>query len=85
MSSAAPRSRGATQGLGDTVASAPPASAADAEDEQMKQRLKELSRRHGTEESQSTLRMQRQQIEKLKRDNERLKEDLALETRQVRC
>jgi len=29
-------------------------------------------------------RMQRQQVEKLKRDNERLKEDLALETRQAK-
>jgi len=32
----------------------------------------------------STIRMQRQQIEKLKKDNDRLKEDLALETRQAK-
>jgi chromosome segregation ATPase len=44
----------------------------------------EISRKSFNEDSQSTLRMQRQQIEKLKRDNERLKEDLALETRQAK-
>jgi uncharacterized protein YjiS (DUF1127 family) len=47
-------------------------------------RIMELTRKQNTEESANTLRMQRQQIEKLKKDNERLKEDLALETRQAR-
>lgn len=41
---------------------------------------KETSRKN----AQSTIRMQMQQIEKLKKDNERLKEDLALETRQAK-
>lgn len=35
-------------------------------------------------DSANTVRMQRQQIEKLKKDNDRLKEDLALETRQAK-
>ena len=47
-------------------------------------RILELTRKQSTEESANTLRMQRQQIEKLKKDNDRLKEDLALETRQAR-
>jgi len=53
-------------------------------------RLMELTRRAagggggGSEDGAHTLRMQRQQIEKLKKDGERIKEDLALETRQAR-
>jgi len=53
-------------------------------------RLMELTRRAagggggGSEDDAHTLRMQRQQIEKLKKDGERIKEDLALETRQAR-
>jgi chromosome segregation ATPase len=49
-----------------------------------KYRIMELTRKQSNEESANTLRMQRQQIEKLKKDNDRLKEDLALETRQAR-
>jgi len=41
-------------------------------------------RRREPIESQNTLRTQRQQIEKLKHDSNRLKEDLALETRQAK-
>jgi len=47
-------------------------------------RIMELTRKQNSEESANTLRMQRQQIDKLKKDNDRLKEDLALETRQAR-
>lgn len=51
---------------------------------QSKYRTMELSRTKHHEDSQNTIRMQRQQIDKLKKDNERLKEDLALETRQAK-
>jgi hypothetical protein len=47
-------------------------------------RIMELTRKQHSEESANTLRMQRQQIDKLKKDTDRLKEDLALETRQAR-
>eukprot|EP01006_Ploeotia_vitrea_P030063 TRINITY_DN62522_c0_g1_i1.p1 TRINITY_DN62522_c0_g1~~TRINITY_DN62522_c0_g1_i1.p1 ORF type:complete len:546 (-),score=352.04 TRINITY_DN62522_c0_g1_i1:483-2120(-) len=51
---------------------------------QRRYRLMEVSRRTYNEDSQNTIRMQRQQIDKLKKDNDRLKEDLSLETRQAR-
>lgn len=54
------------------------------DDLQRKYRLMEVSRKSYSEDSQNTLRMQRQQVEKLKKENDRLKEDLALETRQAR-
>jgi len=54
------------------------------DDLQRKYRMMEINRRSYTEDSQNTIRMQRQQIDKLKKDNERLKEDLALETRQAK-
>lgn len=44
----------------------------------------EVNRKTYAEDSTNTIRMQRQQIDKLKKDNERLKEDLALETRQAK-
>lgn len=48
-------------------------------------RMMELNRKASSNgEAQNAVRMQRQQIEKLKKDNERLKEDLALETRQAK-
>ena len=56
----------------------------ETEEDQTKFRLMEISHRHINEDSQSMLRMQRQQIDKLKRDNDRLKEELALETRQAK-
>jgi chromosome segregation ATPase len=49
-----------------------------------KYRIMELTRKAQTEGSANTLRMQRQQLLKLKKDTDRLKEDLALETRQAR-
>jgi chromosome segregation ATPase len=51
---------------------------------QRQYRTMELSRKHYNEDSINTLRTQRQQIDKLKKDNDRLKEDLALETRQAK-
>lgn len=54
------------------------------DDLQRKYRMMEVNRKSHNEDSQNTVRLQRQQIEKLKKDNERLKEDLALETRQAR-
>ncbi len=51
---------------------------------QRKYRMMEVNRKTYNEDSQNTIRMQRQQIDKLKKDNDRLKEDLALETRQAR-
>lgn len=51
---------------------------------QREYRMMEVNRRTYSEDSQNHIRMQRQQIEKLKKDNERLKEDLALETRQAK-
>ncbi len=36
------------------------------------------------DDSANTIRMQRQQIDKLKKDNDRLKDDLAIETRQAK-
>lgn len=51
---------------------------------QRKYRMMEVSRKTFSEDSVNTVRMQRQQIAKLKKDNERLKEDLALETRQAK-
>jgi len=42
-------------------------------------------KKKNNEATQNNLRMQRQQIEKLKLDNDRLKEDLALDTRQARA
>ena len=51
---------------------------------QRKYRQMELNRKTNNDESQNTLRMQKQQIEKLRKDNERLKEELALETRQAK-
>jgi len=46
--------------------------------------MMEVNRKTYSEDSQNTIRMQRQQIDKLKKDNDRLKEDLALETRQAK-
>lgn len=46
--------------------------------------MMEVNRKANSEDSQNTIRMQRQQIFKLKKDNDRLKEDLALETRQAK-
>jgi chromosome segregation ATPase len=54
------------------------------DDLQRKYRMMEVNRKTYSEDSQNTIRMQRQQITKLKKDNERLKEDLALETRQAK-
>ena len=51
---------------------------------QRKYRSMELHRRDIAEDNTNTLRMQRQQIEKLKKDHERVKEELALETRQAK-
>ena len=51
---------------------------------QRKYRSMELHRRDAAEDNSNTLRMQRQQIEKLKKDHERIKEELALETRQAK-
>ena len=51
---------------------------------QRKYRSMELHRRDSTEDNSNTLRMQRAQIEKLKKDHERVKEELALETRQAK-
>jgi hypothetical protein len=51
---------------------------------QKKYRVMEMTRKTYSEDSQNTIRMQRQQIDKLKKDNDRLKEDLALETRQAK-
>lgn len=51
---------------------------------QRKYRMMEVNRKTFSEDSVNTVRMQRQQISKLKKDNERLKEDLALETRQAK-
>ena len=51
---------------------------------QRKYRSMELHRRDIAEDNSNTLRMQRQQIEKLKKDHERVKEELALETRQAK-
>lgn len=44
----------------------------------------DMKKRTWLEDSMSANRMKRQQIDKLKKDNERLKEDLALETRQAK-
>jgi coiled-coil domain-containing protein 63/114 len=57
---------------------------AELDDLQRKYRIMELTRRTHTDDPQNAVRMQRQQIAKLKKDNDRLKEDLALETRQAR-
>mmetsp|Transcript_25602 Transcript_25602/g.36081 ORF Transcript_25602/g.36081 Transcript_25602/m.36081 type:complete len:510 (+) Transcript_25602:33-1562(+) len=54
------------------------------DDLQRKYRMMEVNRKTYAEDSTNTIRMQRQQIDKLKKDNERLKEDLALETRQAK-
>lgn len=54
------------------------------DDLQRQYRMMENSRKLYLEDSQNTIRMQRQQIDKLKKDNDRLKEDLALETRQAK-
>lgn len=54
------------------------------DDLQRKYRMMEINRKSYSEDSQNTIRMQKQQIDKLKKDNERLKEDLALETRQAK-
>lgn len=54
------------------------------EDLQKRYREAEQNKKNDGGESQNTIRMQRQQIEKLKKDNDRLKEDLALETRQAK-
>ena len=51
---------------------------------QRKYRSMELHRRDIAEDNTNTLRMQRQQIDKLKKDHERVKEELALETRQAK-
>lgn len=51
----------------------------------MEYRKMEGKKKKNNEATQNTLRMQTQQIEKLLLDNERLKEDLALETRQGRA
>ena len=51
---------------------------------QRKYRSMELHRRDSAEDNSNTLRMQRAQIEKLKKDHERVKEELALETRQAK-
>ena len=61
-----------------------PGGLAELDELHRKFRIAELTRKQNNEESANTLRMQRQQIEKLKKDNDRLKEDLALETRQAR-
>lgn len=54
------------------------------DDLQRRYRLMEVNRKTYNEESANTIRMQRQQIDKLKKDNDRLKEDLSLETRQAK-
>jgi chromosome segregation ATPase len=57
------------------------------DDLQRKFRAMEANRRRGEtgiDNPENTVRMQRQQIDKLKKDNDRLKEDLALETRQAK-
>jgi chromosome segregation ATPase len=59
------------------------------DDLQRKFRAMEATRRRGNgktgiDNPENTVRMQRQQIDKLKKDNDRLKEDLALETRQAK-
>jgi hypothetical protein len=65
-----------------TAVSVPqPGTIQDLDELHRKYRIMELTRKQSNEESANTLRMQRQQIEKLKKDNDRLKEDLALETR----
>src|ERR1700743_1653794 len=51
---------------------------------QRKYRSMELHRRDLHDDNTNTLRMQRQQIDKLKKDHERIKEELALETRQAK-
>lgn len=51
---------------------------------QRKYRSMELARRDLHDDNSNTLRMQRAQIEKLKKDHERIKEELALETRQAK-
>lgn len=52
----------------------------------LQRRFRDMEAKHRqfTDDSVQTIRMQRQKIEKMKRDNERLKEELALETRQAK-
>jgi len=57
----------------------------DIDELQRAYRMMELSRKGVSDEAASSVRMQRAAMEKLKRDNERLKEELALETRQARA
>jgi len=54
------------------------------DDLQRRYRMMEVNRKTYNEDSQNTIRIQRNQIDKLKKDNDRLKEDLALETRQAK-
>lgn len=54
------------------------------DDLQRRYRMMELGRKIYSEDNQTAVRMQKQQIEKLKKDNDRLKEELSLETRQAR-
>ena len=51
---------------------------------QRQYRLMELTRKSHSDEKASNVRMQRAAMEKLKKDNDRLKDDLALETRQAK-
>lgn len=51
---------------------------------QRQYRLMELTRKAHSDEKANNVRMQRASMEKLKKDNDRLKEDLALETRQAK-
>lgn len=52
---------------------------------QRKFRMMEATRKACNDDSVQTIRMQRQKIVKLKRDNDRLKEELAVETRQAKA
>lgn len=54
------------------------------EELQKKYRALDMARRLYADDSANTIRMQRQQIDKLKKDNDRLKDDLAIETRQAK-
>jgi hypothetical protein len=56
----------------------------DIDELQRQYRLMELTRKAHSDEKANNVRMQRASMEKLKRDNDRLKEDLALETRQAK-
>jgi len=56
----------------------------DIDELQRQYRVMELTRKAHSDEKASSVRMQRAAMEKLRRDNERLKEELSLETRQAK-